>query len=38
MKKVLFVAALAFALFAGTAVVMTVDSQPAMADGSCNGC
>jgi hypothetical protein len=36
MKKILVLAALAFALVAGTAAVMTVPSQPAMADGGGN--
>ncbi len=37
-KKLVILVALAFALVGGTAVVMTVHSQPAMADGSCSGC
>jgi hypothetical protein len=37
MKKILVLAALAFALATGTVTVMTVHSQPALADcSSCN--
>lgn len=37
MKKIIALALLAFALVAGTAVVMTVQPQSALADGS-GGC
>jgi hypothetical protein len=36
MKKILLIAAIAFVVIGGTATVMTVDSQTALADG-CSG-
>ena len=39
MKKIVALAALAFALVAGTATVVIVHPQPAMADGgNCSSC
>jgi hypothetical protein len=38
MKKLLLFAALAFALAAGTGVVMTIHPQQAIADGGCSNC